>query len=144
MTVVPGALAVDVGARTITGLAVPYGRQAVNGGRRLRFLPGWARHDGRVRLLVDHDPAQRAGKALHIADTAAGLAVVLFVNRGRRGDRLLAETESGRLGLSVGAPPQWCEFQPDPDDPGLRLVVSGRLTEISLTAKPAFGFEVMT
>jgi len=142
MTTVLGALAVDMGARTITGLAVPYGRSAVSGSRRYRYLPGWRRGDGRVPLLYDHDNAQRVGRSLQIADIPSGLHVVLFVNRGGHGDRLLAETAACRLGLSVRAPMEDAVWRPDPDEPGTRLVVAADLVHISLTRRPAFGIGV--
>jgi hypothetical protein len=142
MTTVLGALAVDMGARTISGLAVPYGRSAVSGSRRYRYLPGWRRGDGRVPLVVDHDNAQRVGRVEQIADSPAGLFVVAFVRRGQRGDRLLAETAASRLGLSVYAPMEAAELRPDPDEPGARLVVAADLVHISLTRRPAFGIGV--
>lgn len=130
-----GALVVDVGARTITGLAVPYGQVARVGGRRYRFTRGWARYTS-VRLLIDHDQAQWVGRAISLADTPAGLATVLRAFRGPAGDRALALAPE--LGLSVGP-----EFLPgdldvDPVDPIVRRVLGGDLPEISLTARPAF------
>lgn len=138
MTPSPGALAVDVGARTITDIAVPYGRTAVMSNRAFRFLPGWARY-GRVPLLLDHDRSQRLGRAVQITDTPAGLAVVLFVKRGPRGDWALAEVDAGRLGLSPGVALDPALLEPDPDDPPVRLVADAELTEITLTARTAFG-----
>lgn len=139
MTTVPGALAVDMGARTISGLAVPYDRSAVSGSRRYRWLPGWARYDGRVPFLRDHDHAQRLGRAADIFETEAGLAVVLTVNRGRRGDRALEDADSGRFGLSQFSALHRAVVRRDPDDFGVLLVVTADLIEFSLTARPAFG-----
>lgn len=128
-----GALVVDWGARTISGLAVPYGPAARVGGRRYRFLPGWALHDGPVKLLRDHDNSQRVGRVA-LADCPTGLLAVATVKRGRRGDRVLAI--AGRLGFSVGV--EWRELLPDPADPRVRLVVAAWLNEISVTEDPAF------
>ena len=131
-----GALLVDLGARTITGLAVPYGRAARILGRQYRFRRGWARVEGRVLVLRDHDNSQRVGRALQLADTTGGLQVVLYVRPGRRNDRLLHMTASGELWLSVGIGPP--ELVVDPADTRVRLVTSAALPEISLTASPAF------
>lgn len=139
MTTVPGALAVDMGARTITGIAVPYGPAATSGSRRYRFLPGFARHNGRVPLLLDHDNAQRLGWCAEFTDLVAGLLVVGVVKRGPRGDRALAEASAGRLGFSVRPRYNTAVLRPDPDDPPVRLVVAAELLEITLTARPAFG-----
>lgn len=125
---------VDWAARTITGLAVPYGRTARSGGRRIRYLPGWWRTDGPVWLLRDHDNSQRLGRALQLVDVDAGLHAVLSVRPGRAGDRALAQADAGDLGLSVHA--ELVELIPEH---GVRLVVAGLLREISVTENPAFG-----
>lgn len=131
-------LVVDRAARTISGVATPYDRSAVSGSRAFRFLPGWARYSGRVRLLLDHDPAQRLGRALQITDTPGGLAVVLLVDRGRRGDRALDRVATGGLGLSPHARLDRTRLARDPDDPHVLLVAAADLVELSLTARPAF------
>lgn len=133
-------LVVDRAARTVAGLAVPYGVVARSGGRRCRFGPGWWRTGGRVRLLRDHDNAQRLGRVVELADVLAGLFAVARVLPGRPGDRALAEAAAGELWFSTGVPE--VVLRPDPDDPRVRLVVSGLLAEISLTDDPAFRDEV--
>lgn len=130
-----GRLLADLAARTITGLAVPYGPVARVGGRRYRFTPGWARY-GSVRLLRDHDQSQYVGKAAALADSPVGLLAVFRVFRGPAGDRALAI--AAELGLSVGPIWQPEDLIPDPANPGVRLVLGGDLPEISLTAWPAF------
>jgi hypothetical protein len=132
-----GALVVDRGARTVAGFAVPYGVVARSSGRLCRFGPGWWRTDGRVRLLRDHDNAQRLGAIRPLLDLPSGLFAVARVLPGRAGDRALAEADAGLLGFSVGVPE--VELRPDPDDPRVRLVVTGLLVEMSLTADPVFG-----
>lgn len=139
MTTVPGALAVDMGARTITGIAVPHGPAALNTHRLYRFLPGFARHGGRVPLLLDHVQSQRLGWVFEFTDTPDGLYVVASVKPGRPGDRALAEAHAGRLGFSPGLDPAQVRITRDPDEPGARLIAEAPLLEISLTACPAFG-----
>lgn len=132
----PSALLVDLGARTIEGLAVPYGTTGRIQGRYYRFLPGWHWTDGPVHVLRDHDSSQRAGRAVHLAETAAGLYCVLRISRGVRGDRLLALAAEGVLGLSPGV--QREQLRTDPAEPRIRLVERGLLVEITLTRDPAF------
>lgn len=138
MTTAPGALAVDLGARTITGPAVPYGRSAVSGSRAFRFLPGWARYSF-VPLLLDHDFSQRLGRITAIGDTAAEMAALAHLTASPRADWALSEADAGRLRFSVRFRPETAVIRPDPDDPAARLVVAAELLEISLTARPAFG-----
>lgn len=136
----PGVLAVDVDARTISGLAVPYGPVVRTAAGPRRFGPGWWRPAGPVRLLRDHDNAQRLGRVVQLDDLPAGLFAVARVLPGRAGDRALAEAAGGELRFSTGIPE--VVLRPDPDDPRVRLVVSGLLAEISLTDDPAFRDEV--
>jgi hypothetical protein len=131
-----GGLVVDLDARTIRGLGVPYDQVARSGSRLFRFLPGWARHGARVPLLRDHDFSQRLGWATEFTETPAGLVVLLRVFTGPAGDRALAE--AARLGLSPRIPVLTADLRRDPGNPGVRLVVSADLLELSLTARPAF------
>lgn len=133
-------LVVDRAARTVAGPAVPYGVVARTGGRLARFAPGWWRVAGSVRLLRDHDNAQRLGRVVQLDDLPAGLFAVARMLPGRAGDRALAEAAGGELWFSTGIPE--VVLRPDPDDPRVRLVVSGLLAEISLTDDPAFRDEV--
>ncbi|HEY3516202.1 MAG TPA: phage portal protein, partial [Gammaproteobacteria bacterium] len=91
--------AVDTEARTITGLAVPYGQSARSGGRRWRFMKGSIRYSAvnRVKLLRDHDSKQAIGKAVQLDDTDAGLVATFKVSPGPRGDEALALALDGVL-----------------------------------------------
>jgi HK97 family phage prohead protease/HK97 family phage major capsid protein len=132
---------VDQGARTITGLAAPYGPTAYNKGAEWRFHKGslkWTKSAvNRVKLLRDHDHKQPIGVAVRLTDTDAGLEASFKVARGAEGDRALELAEDGVLdGLSVGV-----EFAPDGwsvDADGVRDVSNAALTEISLTAMPGY------
>ncbi|MBQ1042370.1 phage portal protein [Micromonospora sp. C72] len=131
--------AVDPEARTITGLAVPFNKIALNGGRRWRFAPGSLEFAelGRVKLLRDHDRAQAVGKAVELTQTETGYVVSFKVARGPDGDRVLALAEDGVLdGLSIGV--EIADAVPDPDNRGALLVRRALLREVSLTAMPAF------
>lgn len=129
--------AVDLTARTITGLAVPYGRPALSGGRRWQFAQGSLKYGdvSRVKLLLSHDFAQAIGKAVSLTETAAGLMAVFKVARGDAGDRALILAEDGVLdGLSVGVGPGGTYAEVD----GVQHATSAPLLEISLTPSPAF------
>ncbi|MBQ1039294.1 phage portal protein [Micromonospora sp. C81] len=137
------SFAVDVEARTITGLAVPYGPVARNQGGRYRFAQGWARFAdiGRVKLLRDHDRTQPLGRAVELDDTPRGLMAKFKISRGKAGDEALALAADGVLdGLSVTA--DWHDMPDqvvrDPNEPSVWLVKAAKLLEVSLTAMPAF------
>lgn len=130
---------VDVETRTITGLAVPYNRIAMRGGRKFRFAAGSLQYDDlrRVKLLRDHQYSQAVGKATSFDETPDGPLMAFKVARGDDGDKVLALAEDGVLdGLSVGVDIQ--EWTDDPNNRGVTLVTRARLKEVSLTAMPAF------
>lgn len=133
--------AVDEQARTITGLAVPYGQVARSGGRKWRFAKGSIRYGAvnRVKLLRDHDNAQAVGVAVKFDDTDTGLVATFRIARGDAGDRVLALAADGVLdGLSIGVDFETSDVRPDPIHTGASLVVQAALREVSLTAMPAF------
>lgn len=133
--------AVDTGARTITGLAVPYGAVARSGGRRYRFAPGSLKYAAvnRVKLLRDHANGSAVGKAISLVETVKGLVATFRVSMGAAGDEVLALAADEVLdGLSVGVDFRDEDLSPDPQNPGVLLVTSAALREISLTAIPAF------
>lgn len=131
--------AVDLEARTITGLVVPYNRVALKGGRKFRFLPGSLQFAdlSRVKLLRDHVNSSALGKAISTSDGPDGVVMTFKVSRGPEGDQALALADDGVLdGLSVGV--DIAESGPDPQNPGVIAVALARLKEVSLTAMPAF------
>lgn len=136
--------AVDVAARTITGLAVPWNEVARSGWAMWKFRPGslvWSDTVHHVKLLRDHDFSQAIGVAASLVSTDAGLVAVFKVARGADGDKALSLAEDLVLdGLSIGV---WFDgpaddWQPDPADESVRLVNRGTLREISLTPLPSF------
>jgi HK97 family phage prohead protease len=135
------AFAVDVQARTITGLAVPWGQVARSGGRRYRFAKGSVKWSAvnRVKLLRDHQTASAIGKAIRLEDTDAGLMATFQVSPGVAGDEALALAVDEVLdGLSIGVDFRDSDLAPDPQNPGALLVTAAALREVSLTAVPAF------
>lgn len=131
-----GALAVDRPARTISGVAVPYGPVGRAGNRRWRFEPGAVTFAPRAWLLIDHDQAQRRGHVVEHEDTDGGLWVRIAVRRGPAGDRVLALAADGAYrGLSVGL----AEDPQTVKDGGVTVVRRAVAHEVSLTAQPAFG-----
>jgi HK97 family phage prohead protease len=145
----PGAVAfkVDREARTIRGLAVPYGIPATSGGRQYRFGPDSLAFasPSRVKLWVQHDAAQAVGVMFEAVDgevtledgsTVPGKVVAFKVARGPEGDRALTLAEDGVLdGLSVGLAQGGTYTQAED---GVFDVVSAPWMETSLTPAPAF------
>lgn len=135
------SFAVDAGGRTITGLAVPWGKHGRFQGRRYRFARGaikWSAVN-RVKLLRDHVNSSALGRAVSLQDTDAGLVATFHVSAGRAGDEALALAADEVLdGLSIGVDWRDGDVVADPLFPGALLVTSAALREISLTAVPSF------
>lgn len=133
---------VDAQARTIEGLALPYGKVGTKFGVGFRFERGSLQFAdvSRVKLLRDHDFTQALGKAVELKDTPSGLKVKFKVARGAEGDRALELAEDGVLdGLSVGVDfNESVDTVPDPKFKGGLLVRRADLREVSLTPMPAF------
>lgn len=123
--------------RTITGLAVPYGKPARSGGRMWQFSKGsleWS-DPKRVKLLIQHDFSQAVGHAVTLEETDAGLIATFKVARGEAGDRALTMAEDGvwdGLSIGMGIGGQYTERS------GVHFATSAPLAEISLTPSPAF------
>jgi HK97 family phage prohead protease len=133
--------AVDTGARTITGLAVPWGATAKSMGRKYRFARGTIKWSAvnRVKLLRDHVNSSAIGKAIHLEDTDQGLVATFKVTAGTAGDEALALAADEVLdGLSIGVDFRDEDVTPDPLNPGAYLVSQSALREVSLTAVPSF------
>ncbi|MEV4350973.1 phage portal protein [Actinoplanes sp. NPDC049596] len=133
------AFAVNKEARTITGLALPYGKTAVSRGRKWEFLPGSLEYAdlSRVKLLRDHDNSSAIGIATGFVETERGVEITFKVAPGEKGNEALSLAEFGVLdGLSVGTTDM--DFYNDPQKPGVNIVRKAHLNEVSLTAVPAF------
>lgn len=134
-------------ARTITGLAVPFGQAAWVGGVPVPLVFDaesltWSTPE-RVKLLTQHDQDRPLGHATALTAGDAGLVATFTVAAGPDGDRALAEAADGRRdGLSVGVELDDDTWQRAIDawmDGDLTPVrASGRLREVSQCAVPAF------
>lgn len=132
----------DVEKRTITGMFVPWGKVARSGFSKWRFDRGslhWT-SEKRVKLNLSHDHKEAVGVATRIDNGTAGLHGTFKIARGEQGDRALALAEDGVVdGFSIEV-----DFDDDdgwitdPSDENVRLVKSGRLAGVALTAFPAF------
>jgi hypothetical protein len=144
----PPAPTVDVAARTITGLAVPYGAVANKYGMKIRFMPGSLEYSepGRMAHLKDH--VTPVGFHRSVKDSPAGPVVELAVLDAPEGspakferDQLLYDAQHGLYsGLSIGV-----DYSLDPedgdvqvDDEGTVNVVRATWRETSSTYMPAF------
>jgi HK97 family phage prohead protease len=129
---------VDSSARTIKGLAVPYGEVAESNGRKWSFSKGTLQipeATSRVKLFADHDYTKPLGHAVALEETDAGLMATFKVRRGPEGDAALMSAEDNvHDGLSIGVA---AGGQYDERD-GVFHAVSAPLAEVSLTALPAY------
>lgn len=133
---------VNAEKRTISGLAVPWGKVARSGFARWRFKPNSLRWSDakRVKLNLHHDPAQAIGYALGIRNTSEGLDVTFKIAEVPEGDRALALAKGGVLdGLSIEVDFEDGDgWQPDPADESIRLVTQAKLRGVALTSMPAY------
>lgn len=132
----------DQEKRTISGLAVPWGKVARSGFSKWRFAQDslhWS-DESRIKLNLNHDPEHAIGRAVRIQNSPPGLDVTFKIARGDEGDRALSLAEDGVLdGFSVEVDfLEDDEWQPDPADETVRLVQRASLRGVALTAMPAF------
>lgn len=131
-------VSVDVEARTIRGLAVPWGAVATKNGRRFSFARGsvvWPEDIRRVKVLRDHNRAAAVGRVVELTEDETGLHVVLRISPGQAGNEALALAEDGVLdGLSIGVSGEFERRDGiDHARPG-----GAHLAEVTLTGFPAF------
>ena len=129
-------VAADLNARTIEGVAVPYGEVGTINGKRYRFAAGsleLARP--RTPLLVDHDRGRPVGVLAELVD-GPEMALARFTIDGTQdGDTALVQAASGSRGsLSVGAEVVESDVAAD----GVIDVLKARIHEVSLLALGAF------
>lgn len=144
----PPAPTVDQTARTITGLAVPYGGIADKYGLKITFEPGSLEYSDPARMAHLKDHVTPVGFHRSITDSAAGPVVALGVLDGPEGspaklerDQLLYDAANGLYsGLSIGV-----DYSLDPadgdvtiDDDGVVHVQRATWRETSTTYMPAF------
>jgi hypothetical protein len=140
---------VDVEARTITGLAVPYNGVADKGGIRYSFKPGSLEYSDPARMAHLMDHTTPVGFHRSVTDSADGPVVELAVLDGPEGspakaqrDQLLYDAANGLYsGLSIGV-----DFSLDPEvgdveydaETNTYNVVRATWRETSTTYMPAF------
>jgi hypothetical protein len=144
----PPAPAVDEAARTITGLAVPYGVPTQRYGVTLKFDAGSLEYSSPERMAHLQDHGTPVGFHRSITDGPAGPTVALAVLDGPPGspqkaqrDGLLYDAANGLYtGLSVGV--DFSMFPEDGDvvvdDDGVYHVVRAQWRETSTTYMPQF------
>lgn len=156
----PTSPIVDFEARTISGVAVPFGRPGETSGGRLRFAAGAIAISGakRVKLLVEHEQKSSVGYGLTFEElpaeeidarlAAAGLEPLgvdgmwasFHVPDGPAGDVALAEAANGvRDAFSVGVQLDDASLlNARRAKPGTVVDAAGQLREVSLVSVPAF------
>lgn len=134
--------AVNVDARTIEGIVVPWDQVGTNSTGRYRFARGSLQAPPVLtwnKMLVDHEVSQAVGRLDAAEDRPEGLWARYKVARGAEGDRALSLAEDGVLdGLSVGVSFERRDVGPDPLNKGVTLISRADWEETSLTAMPAF------
>ncbi len=136
--VITSNFSVDSEARTIEGLAVPFGVSAKN----LRFDKGSLQFAdiSRVKLNLDHDASKTVGVATAFREASNGVYIKFRVARTATGEEALMNAVDGVYdGLSVevqfGAAG---DLEADPKNRGGYLVKRADLTAVALTPRPAF------
>jgi hypothetical protein len=130
------AAAGDEPTRTITGIAVPYGVDAiVSGGQQVRIEPGALPTDGPApRLLEQHDTNRVVGMVTARQDTEDGMLFSAKIAQTSAGDDLLALLEMGAYdSVSIGIEP----IDVEQDGPTL-VVKAANWSELSVVYEPAF------
>lgn len=131
---------VNAEKRTISGLAVPWGKVARSNFARWRFERGslhWA-DEARVKLNKDHDRGKSYGHAVRLQTVDAGLDVSFKIARGPLGDAALMSAEDGvDDAFSIEIDFEEGDGWTDGDD-GVRNVYSATLRHVAQTASPAF------
>lgn len=126
---------VDLEARTITGLAVPYG-EVTSDWRAIAFKAGSITRLATAEpVLLSHD-GMPVGVVASTSDGKAGMTASLRISKTSTGDDALVLADDGAItGLSVGVDIHKYELDTDTD---VMTVIDATLREISLTPFPAF------
>jgi HK97 family phage prohead protease len=134
--VAAGPVSIDRTARTVRGLAAPWGKPGWVQGVELPILllRGSLEIDTRARLLRSHDPDRVVGRPLTWGDHSDGLRSVFQISRTPEGDDVLVDAEDRiRDGLSIGA-----DLYDLTEEAGVLVVRAGVVREVSLVGMPAF------
>jgi len=123
-------------ARTISGIAVPYGKDAVVlGGRKVRIQAGALPTSGKLpRLLAEHDTTRVVGMVTDRVDTDEGMMFSAKIAETQAGDELLELLKMGAYdSVSVGLAPTDSDFVD-----GVLVVKAADWEELSVVYQPAF------
>jgi hypothetical protein len=133
---VVAAGAVETGARTIAGIAVPYNvAGVVSSGDTVVFHPGSLDANARPIALRDHDRARPIGVVVATADGPEAMQATIRASRTRDGDDALVLAADGALpAFSVGANPTAYHY----DDQGVLHVTAADWQELSLLTFGAY------
>ena len=128
----------ETDARTITGIAVPYGVEAtVTDGRRVVIEAGALPTDGKnPKLYMNHDSSQAIGTVTNRVEASDGNSM-LFTARVARSslgnDAMVLASEGVLDSVSVGiTPTKWVTKD------GVMVVKAAKWNELSLVPSPAF------
>lgn len=130
---------VDADKRTITGLALPYGKVARKYGMAYRFVRGGLQYSDVSRVKHFKDHMTPVGVAKSLDDREDGLYATLSVGQGPERDELLRDAQDGIYdGLSVGVDFDLAKDALFNETDQVWDVQRYTLREISTTSMPAF------
>jgi HK97 family phage prohead protease len=124
-------------SRSITGLAVPWNVTTTDSlGQKVMFQPGSLPEDGRPpRLLEGHDSSKVRGIVTERVNTSEGMMFTARLADTRDANDTLELLKMGAYdSVSVGVVPTKFSF----DNDGTMIVESGKWSELSIVAEPAF------
>jgi HK97 family phage prohead protease len=128
--------------RTISGVAVPYGVDAVvTGGEKVRIEAGALPVDGKApKLFMYHDSTQPVGVVTERVETDEGMMFSARIAATAAGDEALVLAQEGVLdSVSVGINPTKWKMDGD-----TMVVKAAQWVELSLVPVPAFAGAVIT
>jgi len=128
--------------RTISGVAVPYGVDAVvTGGEKVRIEAGALPIDGKApKLFMYHDSTQPVGVVTERVETDEGMMFSARIAATAAGDEALVLAQEGVLdSVSVGINPTKWKMDGD-----TMVVKAAEWVELSLVPVPAFAGAVIT
>jgi HK97 family phage prohead protease len=128
--------------RTISGIAVPYGVDAVvTGGEKVRIEAGALPTDGKApKLFMYHDSTQPVGVVTERVETDEGMLFSAKIAGTAAGDEALVLAQEGVLdSVSVGINPTKWNMDGD-----TMVVKAAEWVELSLVPVPAFAGAVIT
>ena len=136
------AAAGEIPRRTISGVAVEYGKTAtVSDGTRVKFLPGSLSASGKnPKLYMQHDSSQIIGQVVERLDTKEAMLFVAKISATRQGDEALILASDGTIdSVSVGVSVKDFRYEDD-----IMVIEAATWQELSLVSQPAFEGSIIT